>query len=161
VAASLPKNHHWDALPASCRDALVAIAVTKHWSPGAQLFQEGVEHDDIYLLQDGHVRLEMLVLDRGRVPLITVGAGDLLGWSPLFGNHVMTATAIALEPTQALAFDGKQLRELCETNHEVGYHVMRHIAQALSERLVATRLQLLDLFREHEPQRLRAVDAEC
>ncbi len=161
MLATLPKNRLWEALPASCRAELEAIANPKHWSPGVQLFQEGAEHDDIYVLLDGHVRLEMLVRDRGRVPLMTVGAGDILGWSPLFGGHVMTATAIALEPTHALAFDGKQLRELCAANHELGYYVMQHLAMTLSERLLATRLQLLDLFHEHEPRPMRAVDDEC
>lgn len=155
------RNRFWEALPQSVRAELEAIAVPRHWSPGAVLFQEGSEHDDIYLLQGGHVRLEMVVQRRGRVPMMTVGVGDVVGWSPLFGGHAMTATAIALEPTQAQAFDGKRLRELCAANHELGYHVMRYIAVTLSERLLATRLQLLDLFREHEPHAPRVVDAEC
>jgi CRP/FNR family transcriptional regulator, cyclic AMP receptor protein len=159
--AMSPSNRLWQALPEPLRVELEAIATPKHWSPGALLFQEGVEHEAIYLLLDGHVRLEMLARDRGRVPLMTVGAGDVVGWSPLFGGHPMTATATALEPTHAFAFDGKQLRDLCAANHELGYHVMRHIAMTLSERLLATRLQLLDLFREHEPRPSRAVDAEC
>ncbi len=159
--AMFPSNRLWNALPESLRAELEAIAIPKHWSPGAVLFQEGAEHEAIYLLLDGHVRLEMLVRDRGRVPLMTVGAGDVVGWSPLFGEHPMTATATALEPTHALAFNGKQLRELCAANHELGYHVMGHIAMTLSERLLATRLQLLDLFREHEPRPVRTVDAEC
>lgn len=159
--ASLPQSSPWDALPATCRAELESIATLKDWPPGALLFKEGAECSHIYLLLDGHVRLEMLVRDRGRVPLMTAGAGDLVGWSPLFGIHAMTATALALKPTQTLTFDGKQLRELCSTNHEVGYYVMRNIALALSERLLATRLQLLDLFREHEPQLSRTVDAEC
>lgn len=158
---SPPANRLWDALPESLRTELETIAVPRHWSPRQLLFQEGTEHNDIYFLLDGHVRLEMLVRDRGRVSVMTVGAGDVVGWSPLFGGHPMTATATALEPTRALAFDGKQLRELCAANHELGYHVMRHIAITLSERLLATRLQLLDLFRDHEPRPSRAVDPEC
>lgn len=160
-SAGLPTNRLWDALPPSLRPELEAIAIPKHWSPGALLFQEGAEHGEIYLLLDGHVRLEMVVRERGRVPLMTVGAGDVVGWSPLFGETPMTATAMALDPTRALAFNGKQLRELCAANHELGYHVMRHIAITLSERLLATRLQLLDLFSEQQPRPVRAVDAEC
>lgn len=161
MPTNLPQRPPWDALPAECVAVLQAMATPQHWSPGAVLFKEGGNCRDLYLLQDGHVRLEMLVRDRGWVPIMTVGPGDLVGWSPLFGDHPMTATAIALEPTHGLAFDGKQLRELCASNHEVGYHVMRNVALALSERLLATRLQLLDLFREQEPRPVRAMDAEC
>jgi CRP-like cAMP-binding protein len=60
----------------------------------------------------------------------------------------MTATATALEPVRTLAFDGRALKALCEECHEVGYYVMRQIVVVLSERLLATRLQLLDLFVE-------------
>jgi len=154
-------NRFLDALPGTVRNQLDAIAVPKDFPPGAMLFQEGTEHDDVYLVLEGHLRLEMFVRDRGRLPIMTVGPGDLVGWSPLFAGHAMTATAMALEPVKTLSFDGQDLRGLCETEHEVGYHVMRQIALVLSERLLATRLQLLDLFREHQPLSGQTVDPEC
>ncbi len=40
---------------------------------------------------------------------------------------------------------------LCQRDHEVGYHVMRQTVCAMQRRLVATRLQLLDLFAETTP----------
>ncbi len=46
----------------------------------------------------------------------------------------------------AVAISGLELRQLCNTDFEVGYHVMGQVASALSQRLLATRLQLLDLF---------------
>ncbi len=58
----------------------------------------------------------------------------------------MTATAIALEPAQLIAFPGQTLRELCEADHHFGYRLMFRLSQALSKRLLATRLQVLDLF---------------
>src|SRR5581483_12253976 len=91
-----------DALPASARQQLESISSTREYPPGAVLFQEGSEHDDIYLIVTGTVRLEMLVRDRGRLPLMTLGPGDLLGWSPLFGGHPMTATAIALQAVRVI-----------------------------------------------------------
>lgn len=150
-----------EALPERQRAQLEAIGTHKHWPAGALLFQEGLEHESLYLLTSGHVRLDMFVPDRGRISLMTVGAGDLVGWSPLTGQPTMTATAMALEPTQALAFNGVRLCEVCEANHELGYYVMRQIVIALSERLLSTRLQLLDLFREHEPRPSRALDDVC
>ena len=154
-------NRFLDALPASIRGELDQIASLKDFPPGAVLFQEGAEHDDIYLVLSGRVRLEMFVRDRGRLPLMTVGPGDLLGWSPLFASHAMTATAVALEPVHTLAFDGQDLRGLCETHHEVGYHVMRQLVLELSARLLATRLQLLDLFLDQRPIPATSIDPEC
>jgi CRP/FNR family cyclic AMP-dependent transcriptional regulator len=161
VQQILPANRFLDSLPKSVREQLHGIASPKNFPPGATLFHEGTEHDDLYLLLEGRVRLEMFVRDRGRLPLLTVGPGDLVGWSPLFAGHPMTATAIALEPLRTLSFDGQELRGLCEAEHEVGYHVMRQLSLVLSERLLATRLQLLDLFREHQPLTAQPIDPEC
>lgn len=159
-ATSIVHSPFLEALPAQVRQLLVPLAVSKAFAPGDVLFQEGHPHDDIYLVTQGHVRLEMFVRERGHLPLLTAGPGDLVGWSPLFSDQPMTATAMAMDHTHTLAFDGRQLKTLCESNHEVGYHVMRQIVQVLSERLVATRLQLLDLFQEHAPSR-PSVDPEC
>jgi CRP-like cAMP-binding protein len=63
----------------------------------------------------------------------------------------MTATATALETVRAIAIDGPQLRTLCQQRTDIGYHVMARMAEALSHRLTATRLQLLDLYAHTTP----------
>ena len=50
------------------------------------------------------------------------------------------------------AIPADRLLSLCEQDAEFGQHVMRWMAQSLSNRLVATRLQLLDLFAAHPVQ---------
>lgn len=148
------------ALPSAVREALEALATPRSFSPGDTLFHEGEPHSQIYLLVEGRVRLEMYVRNRGHLPLLTVGPGELLGWSPLFHDRAMTATARAMEPVHALAFEGQALKSLCESNHETGYFVMRQLVQVLSDRLLATRLQLLDLFHEQSPLH-QPRDGEC
>ena len=46
----------------------------------------------------------------------------------------------------AIAFDGACLRGKCEADHDLGYELMRRIAQVIIERLQATRLRLLDVY---------------
>ncbi|OYW21763.1 MAG: hypothetical protein B7Z55_05465 [Planctomycetales bacterium 12-60-4] len=159
--AGTGSNRFLDSLPLKVRTRLQQLGRPCDFPPGARLFQEGSVHSEVYLLEAGHVRLDMVVRDKGRVPLVTVGAGEIVGWSPLFADHPMTATALAMEPVHALAFHGSELRQVCETEHEVGHFVFRQVAQLLSERLLATRLQLLDLFGEQQPQIYQPVDSEC
>lgn len=125
---------------------LAAIARVQDFDAGAVIFREGVHCDEIYLLASGHVALDMNVVGRGPTRILTLRSGDLLGWSALLGEGRMTASATALEPTRLVALAARALRQQCETDHELGYHVMRQLAGALSRRLVATRVQLLDLF---------------
>lgn len=139
-------------LPAASRERLEPLAREKHFPPGARIFAEGAVDDDVYLIAAGHVRLEMAVPHAPHAQFLSLGPGDLLGWSPLLGDQPMTATAIALEPVQVVAFDGGALRRLCHADHEIGFQVMKQLAQALAERLVATRLQLMDLYKDSLPR---------
>jgi CRP-like cAMP-binding protein len=110
------------------------------------LFREGAPSQDLFLVQSGFFALDMFVPARGRITILTVGPGELLGWSALLGEGAMTATATAVENSQVIGLPGDKLRTLCNVDHEFGYSLMRHLAVALSQRLLATRLQLLDLF---------------
>jgi CRP-like cAMP-binding protein len=142
----LQKAHFASKLSASVLMKLAAIARVVEWNEGTLIFREGDPHEDFYVLSSGHVALEMNVPSRGLSRILTVRSGELLAWSALLGDGRMTASAIAMEPTQAIAISGRKLRELCQSDHEVGYQVMGQVASALSQRLLATRLQLLDLF---------------
>ena len=83
---------------------------------------------------------------RGRQRILSLGPGDILGWSPLFEKATMVASAITLTETELCGIPVHELRDLCDSDHEIGYYFMREVAKALGRRLLATRLQLLDLF---------------
>jgi CRP-like cAMP-binding protein len=126
--------------------ALCAIASMAEFPTGTVIFSEGDLDDRLYFLSKGTVSLEMATPRGGKQRILTIGAGDLLAWSGLLGDGRMTSTATALEPIRMIEFWADPLRELCDSNHEVGYVVMSRVAKALSRRLLATRLQLLDLY---------------
>jgi CRP/FNR family cyclic AMP-dependent transcriptional regulator len=141
-------------IPVQFHSSILELAQVRTYSPGSDVFTEGSLHSDFHLVMQGHIRLDMTIPKRGRVPLLTVGPGDTLAWSALLSDGTMTTSAIALESVQTAAFAGKELQQLCERQPEVGYYVMKQLAGSLSRRLLATRLQLLDLFAGHEPSQL-------
>jgi CRP/FNR family transcriptional regulator, cyclic AMP receptor protein len=113
---------------------------------GEQLFREGTVEDEIFVLTSGHIRLSMSVPGRGDVPFLTVGPGELVGWSGLISDGRMTAKATAAKESVLIALSGRRIRELCDAQPDLGYVLMKRVAQVLSQRLLSTRLQLLDLF---------------
>jgi CRP-like cAMP-binding protein len=110
------------------------------------IFREGEPADRFYLIREGLVAVQVNVPGRGAMTLQTVGAGEVLGWSWLFAPYRWRFSARALQPTRALAFDGKCLRAKCERDHDLGYELLKRFSRTVTERLEATRLQLLDLY---------------
>ncbi len=127
---------------------LTPIAELREFPVGTVLFREGQSHPNVYLVISGFVSLEFRFFDR---VLQTVGEGELLGWTPILGRVEMTATARVLEPTRAVAIRASQLIALCEHNPRFGFEFMRQVARALSRRLNATKLQLLDVYSHNQP----------
>ena len=125
---------------------LADVAIRTKLPPSATIFREGKHHEQLYWVVEGVVSLEMTGSHAGAQAVLTVGSGDLLAWSALVGNQRMTATATTATEALLIGFDSDQLRTLCEQHHEIGFRLMQSLAEALARRLVATRLQLLDLF---------------
>ena len=135
-------------LPDRVIQELANVSALVDFPPGSVLFHEGTENPFLYLLRSGHVGLDMYVPGRGRVRILSLSPGEMLAWSALLGDGRMTVSAMALDDIQAVAMAAPKLRELCEADHEVGFQLMSRVAQSLAQRLLATRLQLLDLFAE-------------
>lgn len=134
---------------------LAAQAVEQHYAAGTALFQENAHHRTFYLVVEGAVALDIRIPHRGTTRMLSVGPGEILAWSAILADSIMTTSAITTAPTSVIAWPADQLLALCQSDHEVGFLVMQRIAQALSRRLTATRLQLLDMFAETEPLPVR------
>jgi len=130
---------------------LASIASVQDYQAGAIAFREGQKETRLYLIIKGVVSLEFCTPGQGCKRFQTVGAGELLGWSPILGLNEVTATARVLEPARLLVIEARQLAALCEHNPRFGYEFMRRTALALSQRLNATRLQLVDVYRHELP----------
>jgi CRP/FNR family transcriptional regulator, cyclic AMP receptor protein len=112
------------------------------------VFKEGEEANQFFLIRQGKMSVEIYAAERGAVNVLTVGDGEVLGWSWLVSPYHWRFDARALEPTRAIALDGKCLREKSERDHELGYELLKRVAHIMEERLEATRLQLLNIY-EH------------
>lgn len=110
------------------------------------IFREGAQHGYFYLLVEGSVVLEIIAGGHS-VLLQTLHPGDAMGWSSLVdsssGAHF---EARALSPVRALAFDGPRLREACEADPAFGYRMMKSLLALITERLDASRIQLVDMY---------------
>ena len=127
--------------------SMAGIAQLRHFKAGETLFREGDKQDFVYVMLEGRVALDMFVPHRGKVRFYTAEPWDVFGWSSVTPTiHTRTASAIAVIDGKAAAFDAQKLRQLSEEDHDLGYLVMRRMANIVASRLMITRLQLLDMF---------------
>ncbi len=113
---------------------------------GEFVFREGEAAERFFLVREGAIALEVVAPGRGPLVIETLGDGELVGWSWLFPPYRWAFDGRAVRASALVAFDGRCLREKCESDHELGYQLMRRFAAAAIERLQATRMQLLDVY---------------
>ena len=133
-------------------DRLRSLAREVGFERDQVIFREGDDTHDFYLIVSGRVALEMQEPDHV-LRVQSLGAGDELGWSSILMGRGKYFQARALDPVQALAFDGGQLLEACRNDKAFGFAFMYRMLGVVSERLQATRLQLHDM---HSPKAKRA-----
>jgi CRP/FNR family transcriptional regulator, cyclic AMP receptor protein len=124
---------------------LAGLASAAHFEAGELIFQEGDHSSLFYLLVSGNVALEV-VAPGHPVRISTLIAGEVLGWSSITSDNGKQFRAKALEPVEALAFDGARLRHACESDYAFGFVFMREVLAVMTERLHSTRVQLLDVY---------------
>lgn len=126
---------------------LTAIADIQSYTVGDVIFSEGEQHPFLYVLLDGKVRLESFVPGHGMLPIFTAESLDVIGWSSLTPVvRQKTGTARVIEPTRLLTFHADTLMELCETDCDLGFVIMRRLANIVASRLLTHRLHLLGLI---------------
>lgn len=130
-------------------ELLVGCASNIRFEADQLVFREGEEANQFYLIREGKVAVELFASERGPINILTVGDGEVLGWSWLVPPYRWRFDAHTIESTRAIALDGKCLREKSERDHDLGYELLKRIAHTIEERLQATRLQLLNVYEAH------------
>jgi CRP-like cAMP-binding protein len=145
VERTLTETWFGAALPAAARARLAALATLVEFPAQAIVIDEGDRCPDLGVVVAGRLALKMRATGRART-ILTIDPGDVYCWSALLEPSTATSTVVATEATRAIVFDGQQLRSFLRTDSELCALVHGRILAALGRRLVATRLQLLDLY---------------
>jgi len=126
---------------------LTEIANVQFIDAGENIFSEGEKNPFLYVILEGKVRLESFVPGRGSLPYLTAETLDVIGWSSLTPVvRQKTGTAVAVEPTRLLSFHADELMDLCEKDCDLGFVIMRRLANIIASRLLNHRLHLLELI---------------
>jgi CRP-like cAMP-binding protein len=144
----LREHPFFDKFPESHLELIAGCASNVRFDAGKFIFREGEAANNFYLIRHGKVALQIMSETRGPITVLTVGEGEIVGWSWLFPPHRYRFSARIIEPTRAFAMDGQCLRSKAEEDHDLGYHLLKHWAPVVERALEATRLQLIDVYQD-------------
>ncbi|MEU3987611.1 cyclic nucleotide-binding domain-containing protein [Streptomyces platensis] len=133
-------------LPPDRRRQLTDIAVEVSLPRATRLFEEGRRADRFWIIRSGQVVLDQRVPGRRAAVVETLGRGELLGWAWMFPPYLWHLGAETVGPVDAVEFDARAVRELCESDPVLGRGMYRYVAKTVADRLHGTRTRLLDLY---------------
>ncbi|NIO41479.1 MAG: cyclic nucleotide-binding domain-containing protein, partial [Burkholderiales bacterium] len=110
------------------------------------LFRKGEPANEFYLIREGHVALQVNGPTGKPISFQTVGNDEIVGLSWLIPPYRWSFDAKAVARVRAIGIHATCLREKCEADHDLGYELMKRFMSVLIDRLVAARLQALDLY---------------
>ncbi len=131
---------------------LEALVGSASYQAGAQILREGDLTRDLGIVVQGRVALRLRVPERGMTTILTVEAGEIIGWSAVVPPHRSTSTVVAVVPTDLLLIDGAGLRAALDADPVLAAAVYQSLLEAVASRLTGTRMQLLDLFTQHRDE---------
>ncbi len=135
-----------DLSPESLQN-LISAAEMRAFEIGDTIFTEGEQHNFLYVILEGKVSVESYIPGRGSLPIFTAESLDVIGWSSLTPVvRQKTGTVKVLAPTRVVAFDAEKLMSLCEADSQLGFVIMRRLANIVASRLLNHRLHLLELI---------------
>lgn len=116
---------------------------------GEVVISQGDADRDLYLVVEGAAAVEIdLQLDEQKSKhLATFRPGDFFGEVAMVDEHPRSATVRAGEDgVTVLRIPFHKLETLMDRNHHIGYVILRHVSEALCERIRSTNIQVRDTF---------------
>lgn len=104
----------------------------KAFPAGYVLFEEGDTGEEMYIIQEGKVRIVKRV-DQGEKLLAVIPAGEFFGEMAILLNEPRSATAIVEEDAKLLVIDSATFEAMVKSNGEIAYRIIKKLAQRLKE----------------------------
>lgn len=118
----------------------------KHFGAGEYISKEGQPADEFYIVRSGKLAVQLHHPTKGELIIKTLNEGDIGGLSWIIPPYTMQFDLKALVSTSVVALDGKCMRGKCDEDNEMGYLLMKQAALEMNNRLMNTRIQLLDVY---------------
>jgi CRP/FNR family transcriptional regulator, cyclic AMP receptor protein len=119
------------------------IIYERKYAAGEHLFEKGQPGAAMFIIKKGRIKVVATDRDGGEWEFATLEAEDFVGELALLDDSPRSASARAVEYTEALAFFREDLYKLLDTNPEIASKIFKELAIIIGQRLKASNEQLL------------------
>jgi CRP-like cAMP-binding protein len=109
---------------------IAAIASQRDFAEGERIYEINEPADALYCVVEGSVRLDFEDASR------SVGPGESFGMLGILSGRLRSVSAVAVEPTTALAVDAEDFFDLLSNNIDIVRALFREILQKKEDRLL-------------------------
>lgn len=102
----------------------------RDFAAGAVLFREGEIGSEMFVIQEGAVKVTKRVGNDDRT-IAVFGRGEFLGEMAILNNKPRSATATVIEAAHCLIIDGKTLETMLARNSEIALRLIKKLASRL------------------------------
>ena len=109
---------------------------------GEYLFEKDQPGTAMFIIKSGLIKIVVSTQAGHEVELATLHSDDFVGELALLDDSPRSASAKAVDPTEALAFYREDLNKLLDTSPEIASKIFKELAVIIGQRLKSTNEQL-------------------
>ena len=109
------------------------VAVPRRFGAQQVIFREGDSSDTCYVVRKGHARAVQENADGRTIALAVFNPGDIFGELAMFDDERRSATVETLEPVEAVAVAGSDMRRLLREHPDIAVKLVIALGRRLRE----------------------------
>jgi len=109
------------------------VSVPRRFEAGEVVFREGDASDTCYIVRSGRARSVREHPDGRSITLSQFGPGDIFGELSMFDAERRSATVETVEPTDAIAVLGSDMRRLLRSHPDIAVELVASLGRRLRE----------------------------
>jgi CRP-like cAMP-binding protein/Flp pilus assembly protein TadD len=115
---------------------LATFSREKRFPPGASIFEEGDQGEEMYVILDGKARISKYIAGAGEEALAILERGDFFGEMSLIDGLPRSADAKAHDgPLTVLAFDRSTFQEILSMDAHASWELLQLLCRLIARRL--------------------------
>jgi len=137
----------FQGLDAKQLQSILRVSGMEEFEPGAVIFEEGDQGEELYLILDGKVRISRHLSIVKEEALAVLEKGQAFGEMSVIDDTVVrSATARAHEACTLLVVKKEAFQQLLRSDRDLAYAILWNVVKQLSGRLRATNDKMMLLL---------------